>query len=83
MAQLQNKGGNMEYPKLETIPFNTIAKVVDNCITIESKREITEKLFNEHMKDKLRKEWQDFPKWKESFPKCFAYFVDGKLFKVE
>jgi hypothetical protein len=42
-------------------------------------KKITRELFNKHMKDKLRKEWKDFSKWKKSYPHYFAYFVDNKL----
>ena len=30
----------MSYPKLETIPFETITKVVKNCTTIKKKEKI-------------------------------------------
>ena len=43
---------------------------------------ITEKIFNDHMKDKVRKGWKNFSKWKRAFPTCIAYFVNGKLFHV-
>jgi len=49
---------------------------------IMNKKEITEKIFNEHMKNKLRPEWRSFSKWKKKFKHCYAYFSNNKLFHV-
>ncbi len=45
-------------------------------------KQITKKVFNNHMKDKVREEWRNFSKWKKSFPTCVAYFNSGKLFHI-
>ena len=45
-------------------------------------KKITKKVFNDHMKDKVREEWRNFSKWKKSFPTCVAYFNSGKLFHI-
>ena len=34
------------------------------------------------MKNKLRKDWRDFEKWKKEYPKCKAFFLEGRLFHV-
>ena len=49
---------------------------------IMNKKEITEKIFNEHIKNKLRPEWRSFSKWKNKFKHCYAYFSNNKLFHV-
>ena len=46
------------------------------------KRIITKEIFNEHMKNKLREDWRDFEKWKKEYPKCKAFFLEGRLFHV-
>jgi len=45
-------------------------------------KQITKKVFNDYMKDKVRDEWRNFSKWKKSFPTCVAYFNGGKLFHI-
>ena len=34
------------------------------------------------MKNKLREDWRDFEKWKKEYPKCKAFFLEGRLFHV-
>ena len=46
------------------------------------KRIITKEIFDEYMKDKLKEDWRDFEKWKKKYPKCKAFFVEGRLFHV-
>ena len=46
------------------------------------KKIITKEIFNEHMKNKLREDWRDFEKWKKEYPKCKAFFLEGRLFHV-
>ena len=50
IKKITNGVNKMSYPKLETIPFETIAKVVKNCTTIKKKERK-----NEKMKEKKRK----------------------------
>ena len=36
----------------------------------------------EEFQNKLRKDWRDFEKWKKEYPKCKAFFLEGRLFHV-